>query len=261
MNRSSFLKIALVAIVVCGFVSCKKDVKVTGVQLDKTTLTLGVGETATLTATILPADATDKDVSWESSNSSVVTVSNGIVNAKTEGTATITVTTNDGKKKATCTVTVSKLQPEQQVIGMWMFEKVEVKDVVCSDPTMTAMLKLIIQQYQGEFQEYLKEYLEEYLVSGIEFTEDGKMLTDGKETGNYKVEGNKLVIEDDRTFDLSFPDNVTMCWIMDLDDEILEGLSEMLREALEELLPIPVDNLQVTKLSLQMTFSRMVMEY
>lgn len=71
---------------------------------DKTTL--NVGEKQTLTATVLPADATNKNVTWVSSDTSVATVENGVVTAIGKGTATITVTTADGNHTATCEVTV-----------------------------------------------------------------------------------------------------------------------------------------------------------
>lgn len=86
-----------------------EDVKVTGVTLDATTVELKVGETAILTVTVAPDDATDKTVTWTSSDSSVATVDeNGKVTAVGEGEATITVTTKEGGKTATCKVTVSK---------------------------------------------------------------------------------------------------------------------------------------------------------
>ncbi len=83
-------------------------VNVTGVTLNKTTTTLTVGGTETLTATVAPADATDKSVTWSTSKASVATVSNGKITAVSAGTATITVTTTDGSKTATCTVTVEE---------------------------------------------------------------------------------------------------------------------------------------------------------
>jgi uncharacterized protein YjdB len=84
-------------------------ISVTGVSLDKTSLTLTEGDIYTLTATVAPSNATDKSVSWSSSNTSVATVSSsGVVTAQSTGSATITVTTNDGAKKATCSVTVQK---------------------------------------------------------------------------------------------------------------------------------------------------------
>ncbi len=83
-------------------------VNVTGVSLNKTTTTLQVGKTTTLTATVTPNNATNKDVIWTSSNDAVATVENGVVTAKSAGTATITVTTEDGQKTATCVVTVKE---------------------------------------------------------------------------------------------------------------------------------------------------------
>ncbi|MGM9551175.1 MAG: cohesin domain-containing protein [Clostridia bacterium] len=84
------------------------QVSVTGVSLNKTTANLTVGDSETLIATVTPDNATNKTVTWKSSDESVATVSNGKVTAKAAGTATITVTTADGGKEATCTVTVTK---------------------------------------------------------------------------------------------------------------------------------------------------------
>ena len=86
---------------------CKEDKNVTGVTLDKATLTLTVGKTETLKETVLPSDAKNKAVTWASSNQAVATVVNGKVTAVKEGTATITVTTTDGGFTATCAVTVT----------------------------------------------------------------------------------------------------------------------------------------------------------
>ena len=81
---------------------------VTGVKLNKNTTTIKVGGTETLTATVEPANATNKAVTWSSDNISVATVdANGLVTAVAEGSATITVTTEDGSKTASCTVTVT----------------------------------------------------------------------------------------------------------------------------------------------------------
>ena len=83
-------------------------IPVTGVSLDKTSLSMPVGDTRALTATITPSNATDKSVTWSSSNTTVATVSStGVVTAKAGGSAIITVTTNEGGKTATCAVTVT----------------------------------------------------------------------------------------------------------------------------------------------------------
>lgn len=79
---------------------------VDGVTLDKSEITLAVGASETLTETVTPGTAKNKNVTWSSSDSSVATVENGVVNAVAEGSATITVTTDDGGYTATCAVTV-----------------------------------------------------------------------------------------------------------------------------------------------------------
>ena len=79
----------------------------TGVTLNKTELSLTVGSSEQLTATVAPAEADNKSVTWTSSNPAVATVdASGNVTAVGTGTATITVTTADGGRTATCTVTV-----------------------------------------------------------------------------------------------------------------------------------------------------------
>ncbi len=82
---------------------------VTGVTLSPTEASLIVGETTTLTPTVAPDNATDKSVTWTTSDASVATVTDGVVTAVGAGTATITVTTTDGSKTATCAVTVNPL--------------------------------------------------------------------------------------------------------------------------------------------------------
>ena len=80
---------------------------VTGVTLNKSTTELIVDQSETLTATVKPDNATNKTVTWESSNTDVATVSNGKVTAVSPGTAKITATAADGSGKSdTCTVTV-----------------------------------------------------------------------------------------------------------------------------------------------------------
>lgn len=84
-----------------------QTVKVTGVKLNKTAASLVAGKTLQLTATVTPVNATNKAVTWKSSNPAVASVSStGKVTAKKAGTAKITVTTKDGNKTATATIKV-----------------------------------------------------------------------------------------------------------------------------------------------------------
>ena len=92
----------------CAVTVAAATVPVTGVTLNKTSTSLYVGDTETLTATVTPDNATNKDVTWTSSNPSVAKVENGVVTAVGAGTATITVTTQDNDYTASCTVTVSR---------------------------------------------------------------------------------------------------------------------------------------------------------
>ncbi len=83
-------------------------IPVTGVSLNYTSGEMRVGETTTLVATISPTGATNRNLIWTSSNTSVLTVSSsGLVTAKSSGNATVTVRTEDGGHTATCTVRVN----------------------------------------------------------------------------------------------------------------------------------------------------------
>ncbi|MFB0973601.1 MAG: Ig domain-containing protein, partial [Bacteroidales bacterium] len=87
---------------------------VSGVTLDKSTLTLTEGDQATLTATVSPEDASNKEISWSTSDASIVSLdqTGNVLTVKAtavkEGSAKVTVTTKDGNKTAECAVTVNK---------------------------------------------------------------------------------------------------------------------------------------------------------
>ena len=106
-------------------------VAVTNVSINPTSANLQIGGGADLTYTVLPANATDKSVSWSSSNTAVATVNNnGHVSAVAAGTATITVTTTDGNKTATCSVTVTAGPPVPQTsLTTHVPEVYEAKDI------------------------------------------------------------------------------------------------------------------------------------
>ena len=100
-----FMAIMVVSLVLVG---CDKKVKVESVTVSKQTISLDLGQEETVKATVLPENATDKTVTWSSSDTSVATVSNGKIVAVGSGTATITATA--GEKTATVSVTVKAIK-------------------------------------------------------------------------------------------------------------------------------------------------------
>lgn len=108
-KKLSFAILSFLTILI-GFTSCNShdDVAVTSIQLDKTTITLLKGENTKLTATVLPENASNPTVSWNSSNSSIATVdTKGNITAVAAGTTVITVTSADGQFSASCSVNVN----------------------------------------------------------------------------------------------------------------------------------------------------------
>ena len=120
-----FIAIIMAMIFTIAFIACggggKGDVSVTSVTVTPSMATISVGGTRQLTANVLPADATNKNVTWTSSNGNVTLAPNGLaatVTGVTLGSATITVTTQDGGKTASCNVNVSDVaEPVVYVAG------------------------------------------------------------------------------------------------------------------------------------------------
>ena len=115
MRKNLFRHVALLAAAIlsmASFWSCKKNelpdsIAVIGVSLDKTSITITVGSTETIKATIEPEDADNQNITWTSDNPEVATVNEkGKVTGVKAGKAVITVITEDGEKTATCKVTV-----------------------------------------------------------------------------------------------------------------------------------------------------------
>ncbi len=110
-SKKGFVAVCLVILTTLLITGClfTTPVAVTGVTLNKATMALTAGgATGTLVATVAPATATNKSVTWSSSVPAVASVSvNGVVTPLTLGTTTITVTTVDGGLTATCVVTVT----------------------------------------------------------------------------------------------------------------------------------------------------------
>ena len=107
-NKMLRLMTLLLCMITIGLSSCSdKDVSVTGLSLNKSSLTLQKGTTETLVASISPEDASNKDILWTSKDETVATVSTtGEVKALKSGTTTITVQSIDGSYTASCQVTV-----------------------------------------------------------------------------------------------------------------------------------------------------------
>ena len=115
------------------------SVSVAGVSLDKTEIVLVEGSNQTLTATVEPTNATNKGVTWSSSNNEIATVNNGVVTAVKEGTATITVTTAEGGKTATCKVTVNA--PQTKPVTRVSLNKAELALVMNGTEKLTATVE------------------------------------------------------------------------------------------------------------------------
>ena len=105
---------------VCGYTMATETpdpddpIAVEGITLDKTTATVEEGATVTLTATVTPGNATDKTVTWSTSNEAIATVSGGVVTGVKAGE--VTITAKAGDKSATCTVTVTAAATEPEVV-------------------------------------------------------------------------------------------------------------------------------------------------
>ena len=106
-NKTDFITITVIT----------NAVRVRGISLDKTTLELKVDDSETLTATVTPPDATNKNVSWTSSDATIATVENGQVKGVKPGSVTITAKTEDGGMTAECTVTVKTNLAPSVTIG------------------------------------------------------------------------------------------------------------------------------------------------
>ena len=106
MKKNNLILTAMLAVAMC-FTACSggnDDIEVNNVTLNETSLSLIVGDEFTLTATVLPGNATNQNVVWTSSNPAVARVANGVVTAITAGDATITA--QAGSKTATCEVSI-----------------------------------------------------------------------------------------------------------------------------------------------------------
>lgn len=115
-------------------------IAITGVTLDKTTAEVVEDDSFTLKATIAPANASVQDISWSSSDETVAVVDdNGKVTGKTMGTATITVTTKDGGKTASCVVTVKVRIPDSvEQVEIWKTDVAGYRAILGDDTDKTS---------------------------------------------------------------------------------------------------------------------------
>jgi len=114
-------------------------------------------------------------------------------------------------------VSVSCKKEEKQIIGKWKFDKVEIKELACTDPITETVAKMVLPAIANGI-------VTETGLEAVEFTKDGKAITK-KETAKYKVNGNKLTITNSDyisgTSDISF-DKKTMYWDMNVLDFVGE---------------------------------------
>ena len=195
--------LGLVATVSCvlGLVACKDNnvdvppetVPVTGVTISAPTLTLEEGESKQLTATVSPDNATNKNVSWSSSDEEIATVSNGLVTGVKEGTAQITVTTADGNKTATCAVTVEAKAVEPAITKGFSIKAVDNN----GNPVANAYFNI------GYYDSSLKN--DSYLTSSGTITDDRARAAQLK-TNSLGWVGLEIDIESDIKFKLYVAD-------------------------------------------------------
>lgn len=116
------------------------NVPVTGVSVSPTSVQISPGGQTTLTATVVPSNATNKGVSWSTSNPGIAQVSGGVVTGIGAGTCTVTVTTNDGGFQASCTVTVGTPRPSNWSWSYSMSQYGTVRNTVVSATEITAYI-------------------------------------------------------------------------------------------------------------------------
>ena len=141
-----------------------KTVSAVSTVIDKTQVTLKIGETEALIAKVYPHKVTNKNITWTSSEEEVATISNGVITAVSAGTSTITATTEDGSFTHTCAVTVSEdavatedilrvtgINLDKTAISLKVGETEKIETTIWSQTrTISIPLQLNLKQYIGE---------------------------------------------------------------------------------------------------------------
>lgn len=158
-------------------------IKVKSISLNKSSITLKVGDSKTLTAIISPSNASNKNVTWKSKNPSVATVKNGTIKAVDSGTTIITVTTQDGGKKASVEVEVKSNSIEYQPITWDLFEDVDI------DKIWNVEFNMELDENSWKNNIYIVDSVNNKHPVNISKKKDGKTLS---VTPNYNYDYNTL---------------------------------------------------------------------
>ncbi|MDD2444321.1 MAG: Ig-like domain-containing protein, partial [Desulfotomaculaceae bacterium] len=178
------LTVVLLSVSFLGTASASEDmnepVGVDSVSLDKTELTLTVGGSPeTLTAMVLPENATNKEVEWSSGDPGVATVEEGVVTPVAAGSTVVTVKTVDGAKTATCSVTVQEIVEEDengedgQLDQRWK----EWKEIVPADKVWKVTFNIpILPESVNDKSVYVHSNKSKKVNIRIEFSDDNKTI-------------------------------------------------------------------------------------
>jgi len=205
-----------------------QNVAVESVSVDASK-TIVVGKTATLTPTVAPANATNKNVTWSSDNTAVATVSNGTVTAVSVGTANITVTTVDGSKTATCAVEVTKASIKSastttSAVPYGASETVVKKklpnsvEVTLADNSKATLNSTYLESWTGIYNETATSHV---------------YTANLKSNNNYELQSGvqiQVTVPTTKTWSLS---QITMSAVIEGDDDTVPGLDEEIEYAIE----------------------------